>query len=90
MSNICLDRTLQPLTSSSNYNSSQLETPHVNRPSSLSTTTTQIQPSLTLPATDFSSPYTFSQSSSSSPSGSFKSNKLSKSTSTSFKIKYQL
>ncbi|KAM0724659.1 hypothetical protein ACS0PU_009043 [Formica fusca] len=75
VSNICLNRKLQPLTSSSNYNTS-LRTSHVDSPLS---SYAQIQPPLTSPTADFSLSNICSQSSSSSPLTSSESHNFSKS-----------
>lgn len=82
VSNICLNRKLQPLTSSSNYNTS-LRTSHVDSPLS---SYAQIQPPLTSPTADFSLSNICSQSSSSSPLTSSESHNFSKSSSTALKI----
>lgn len=75
VSNICLDRKSQPLTSSSNYNTSLLKTSHVDSP--LSSCSTQVQPPLGSPTVDLSSSNTFSHSSSTSPLTSLESHKSS-------------
>ncbi|XP_026830018.1 uncharacterized protein LOC113561446 isoform X3 [Ooceraea biroi] len=64
VSNICFNIKSQPLTSSSNYNTSQIKTSHVDN--LLPSCTTQVQSPLTSPTADFSSSETISQSSSSS------------------------